>query len=502
MMIPQSPNMGLSETEFRDAMMEAGFFIITVKRETIVEDAMKQIVAAAASNNPASTGDILKKGLKVKFEGEPGLDDGGLSKEFFRLITEKLFSPQFGMFTENPDTNALWFNLSALSHMGNSETDFYNLGLLMGLAVYNNIPGISVPFPKVFFKKLANEGAYSLKDLEQIYPSYVTSISGIMDWKPENIISMDSFGRGNRPNSASSVIRVGSNATGSTMNRDSFARLNTQQRLAANEEFEEIMCLDFTTSYSTPFGETATVELKPDGKNINVNYENREEFCSLLQNWALHESVKSMFVPLQMGFQRVCSDPDSAGGSNSPTNSPTAAAGTSSSQSAARPRRRIPNNVNTNLSGPTSSDNDDIEEVKRIGIAMTLDSSELELIICGNRDLDFKHLREGAVYTGYDIENNPDDKKYIDELWQVLENFPLPLKKEFLRFVTGSDLAPVGGLKGLKMKIQKNGSEPTTRLPTASTCYNILLLPRYLSIHKLEWKLRVAIGNAEGFGLE
>ena len=65
------------------------------------------------------------------------------------------------------------------------------------------------------------------------------------------------------------------------------------------------------------------------------------------------------------------------------------------------------------------------------------------------------------------------------------------MKKDFLSFVTGSDLAPAGGLKELHLKIQKNGNEPVKRLPTAHTCYNILLLPQYGSPAKLEYMLRV-----------
>jgi ubiquitin-protein ligase E3 A len=38
----------------------------------------------------------LRKQLVVEFEGEQGIDEGGVSKEFFQLITEQLFCPDFG----------------------------------------------------------------------------------------------------------------------------------------------------------------------------------------------------------------------------------------------------------------------------------------------------------------------------------------------------------------------------------------------------------------------
>ena len=39
------------------------------------------------------------------------------------------------------------------------------------------------------------------------------------------------------------------------------------------------------------------------------------------------------------------------------------------------------------------------------------------------------------------------------------------------------------------------------RLPTAHTCFNVLLLPKYSSVEKLRERLLKAISNAKGFGL-
>ena len=75
--------------------------------------------------------------------------------------------------------------------------------------------------------------------------------------------------------------------------------------------------------------------------------------------------------------------------------------------------------------------------------------------------------------------------------------------KKFLRFCTGADRAPIGGLKNLepKFKIQRNGPDKVS-LPTSATCFNTLLLPEYDSKLKLKRLLLVAIENASGFGLQ
>lgn len=50
----------------------------------------------------------LKKQLVVEFEGEQGVDEGGVSKEFFQLIVEEIFNPDYGMFTQQQDSLTVW----------------------------------------------------------------------------------------------------------------------------------------------------------------------------------------------------------------------------------------------------------------------------------------------------------------------------------------------------------------------------------------------------------
>jgi len=49
---------------------------------------------AIADLNPID----LRKQLRVEFNGEDGVDEGGLQKEFFQLLVEKLFDPVYGEF--------------------------------------------------------------------------------------------------------------------------------------------------------------------------------------------------------------------------------------------------------------------------------------------------------------------------------------------------------------------------------------------------------------------
>lgn len=50
-----------------------------------------------SQDNPSD----LKKQLFVEFEGEQGIDEGGVSKEFFQLVVEEIFNPDFGKDIKN-----------------------------------------------------------------------------------------------------------------------------------------------------------------------------------------------------------------------------------------------------------------------------------------------------------------------------------------------------------------------------------------------------------------
>ena len=47
---------------------------------------------------------------QVVFVDEVAVDEGGLRKEFFQLISHDLLNPQYGMFKEYSESRLIWFN--------------------------------------------------------------------------------------------------------------------------------------------------------------------------------------------------------------------------------------------------------------------------------------------------------------------------------------------------------------------------------------------------------
>ena len=121
--------------------------------------------------------------------------------------------------------------------------------------------------------------------------------------------------------------------------------------------------------------------------------------------------------------------------------------------------------------------------------------SDLELVLCGTLDLDLSLLRAHATYDGYES-----TEPVVGWFWEVVQGFSEDEKKRLLAFATGTDRVPIGGLASTKFCIAKQGPD-SDRLPTAHTCFNVLLLPAYSSKEKLDRLLRIAILHAEGFGM-
>lgn len=120
---------------------------------------------------------------------------------------------------------------------------------------------------------------------------------------------------------------------------------------------------------------------------------------------------------------------------------------------------------------------------------------QLEQLICGEVDYEWEQLKECCRYEGFAAFD-----KTIVHFWEVFEELDTVQRKTLLEFFTGSDRCPVGGLCKLKMTITKNGPD-SNRLPSAHTCFNILLLPEYQSKSLLKDRLLKALENAMGFGM-
>ena len=125
-------------------------------------------------------------GVQSPWPGEQGVDEGGLAREFFRLLSAHVFTVDGGLFDPIVAQNArvLWFNSASVRE----STEFWLAGVILGLVVYNNMPGLDVRFPPVVFKKIKNEQLV-LEDLRQVHPETYLSLRSLLSWEPEEELS-------------------------------------------------------------------------------------------------------------------------------------------------------------------------------------------------------------------------------------------------------------------------------------------------------------------------
>ncbi|KAK6345056.1 hypothetical protein TWF718_006994 [Orbilia javanica] len=130
--------------------------------------------------------------------------------------------------------------------------------------------------------------------------------------------------------------------------------------------------------------------------------------------------------------------------------------------------------------------------------------SELQTLVGGNESpLDVDDLRKNTVYGGiYTIGDDEQEHETIKMFWRVMKRLPEPDKRAVLKFVTSVSRAPLLGFGSLnpRFSIRDAGSD-STRLPSTSTCVNLLKLPRYASETVLEEKLLYAANAGAGFDL-
>ncbi|KAI0237012.1 ubiquitin-protein ligase (E3) [Massospora cicadina] len=127
------------------------------------------------------------------------------------------------------------------------------------------------------------------------------------------------------------------------------------------------------------------------------------------------------------------------------------------------------------------------------------DPAELQMVISGGRQpIDVAELRANFTYSGVYHPEHPT----ILAFWEVVHRLAPDALALLLKFVTSCSRPPLLGFKALSppLCIRDAGTDDG-RLPTASTCVNLLKLPIYSSRAVLEKKLMYAIRSESGFEL-
>ncbi|KAL1794520.1 hypothetical protein ACET3X_007941 [Alternaria dauci] len=191
------------EIKRRTKVTLSDYLVLDVSREEPLKDTLDQLWGQDKR--------MLLKPLKVKMghkEGEVGLDHGGVTYEFFRVVLSEAFRPENGMFTIDSQTRMTWFQPQSLE----PDWKFEMLGTLFSLAVYNGIT-LPITFPLAFYDCLQSAGNPRCKrvaDYDALgyitdgWPSLAEGFQGLLSWRDgdvsdvfmrEYVFSYEAFGQ-------------------------------------------------------------------------------------------------------------------------------------------------------------------------------------------------------------------------------------------------------------------------------------------------------------------
>ncbi|KAI1175220.1 hypothetical protein F4777DRAFT_340623 [Nemania sp. FL0916] len=130
--------------------------------------------------------------------------------------------------------------------------------------------------------------------------------------------------------------------------------------------------------------------------------------------------------------------------------------------------------------------------------------SELQRLIGGDSsEIDVEDLKRNTSYSGlYAIGDDGQEHPTICHFWDVMRNLKDSERRDVLKYVTSTPRAPLLGFSQLKPQFSiRDGGTDEERLPSASTCVNLLKLPVYKTAATLRAKLLYAVQSGAGFDL-
>ena len=235
------------------------YLVLKVRRDCLVEDSLRSVSEVVGAGQ-----EEIKKGLRIEFLGEEGLDSGGLRKEWFLLLVREVFDPEHGLFVYDEDSHYCYFDSKSFE----TSDQFFLVGVLLGLAIYNStILDVALP-PFAFRKLLASAPNYTGPTTSSSRPTHSWTLDDLAEYRP-------AFAHGLR------------------------------QMLEYDGDVEQTFLLNFVAATES-YGQLQQVPLCSNGENRPVNNSNRREYVDLYIRYLLETSVSRQYEPFKRGFFTVC----------------------------------------------------------------------------------------------------------------------------------------------------------------------------------------------------
>lgn len=215
---------------------------ITLTRQTLFEDSYHQIMRLPAYE--------LRRRLYIIFRGEEGLDYGGVSREWFFLLSHEVLNPMYCLF-EYANKSNYSLQINPASYVNPDHLQYFKfIGRFIAMALYHGrfiYSGFTMPF----YKRMLNK-KLTTKDIESIDPEFYNSLVWVRD---------------------NNIDEVG---------------------------LELWFSVDFEV-----LGQIIHHELKDNGDKEKVTEENKEEYLSLMTEWRMTRGIEEQTKTFLEGFNEV-----------------------------------------------------------------------------------------------------------------------------------------------------------------------------------------------------
>ena len=203
---------------------------LNIRRDQVFLDSFKALTFR--------TGDEIKYGkLNIRFHGEEGVDAGGVTREWFQVLSRQMFNPDYALFVPVASDRTT-FHPNKNSYFNEEHLVFFKfIGRIIGKALYEGRP-LDCHFSRAVYKRILGR-TVSIKDMETLDLDYYKSLV----WMLENDIT---------------------------------------------EVIQETFSIE-----TEDFGAKQTVDLIENGRNIPVTEENKQEYAQLVVEYRLTGSVQS-----------------------------------------------------------------------------------------------------------------------------------------------------------------------------------------------------------------
>ncbi|XP_045379023.2 ubiquitin-protein ligase E3B isoform X1 [Camelus bactrianus] len=442
---------------------------ITIRRSRMLEDGYEQLRQLSQH--------AMKGVIRVKFVNDLGVDEAGIDqdgvfKEFLEEIIKRVFDPALNLFKTTSGDERLYPSPTSYIHENYLQL-FEFVGKMLGKAVYEMtkmrcplawqpqswdlIPELCVCKAQTLNHGAATPAGGSVHRRQGgVALQIMERLEGIVVDVPFASFFLSQLLGHHHSVFYSSVDELPS------LDSEFYKNLTSIKRYDG-----DIADLGLTLSYDEDvMGQLVCHELIPGGKTIPVTNENKISYIHLMAHFRMHTQIKNQTAALISGFRSI---------------------------------------------------------IKPEWTRM-FSTPELQRLISGdNAEIDLEDLKRHTVYYG----GFHGSHRVIIWLWDILaSDFTPDERAMFLKFVTSCSRPPLLGFAYLKPPFsircvevsddQDTGDtlgsvlrgfftirkrEPGGRLPTSSTCFNLLKLPNYSKKSVLREKLRYAISMNTGFEL-